>query len=86
MRGQALPLRETAHVQWMRCSPAHTPPRHPCPPSFARSGIRHGVDMERLLDASEFICRALGRRNNSRAAEALLKKRQARREAAPAAA
>ncbi|EFN59176.1 hypothetical protein CHLNCDRAFT_138066 [Chlorella variabilis] len=49
-------------------------------------GIRHGVDMERLLDASEFICRALGRRNNSRAAEALLKKRQARREAAPAAA
>jgi hypothetical protein len=32
--------------------------------------------MDRLLDASDFICKALGRKNNSRAAEALLKKRQ----------
>ncbi|KAI3433464.1 hypothetical protein D9Q98_003277 [Chlorella vulgaris] len=39
-------------------------------------GIRHGVDMDRLLDASHFICQALGKRNNSRAADALLKKRQ----------
>jgi hypothetical protein len=32
--------------------------------------------MDRLLDASHFICQALGKRNNSRAADALLKKRQ----------
>lgn len=40
-------------------------------------GIQHGVDMGRLLDASEFICKALGKRNGSRAAEALLRKRAA---------
>jgi hydroxymethylglutaryl-CoA lyase len=39
-------------------------------------GIRHGIDMDKLLDASEFITKALGRMTNgSRAAEALLKKR-----------
>lgn len=42
--------------------------------------------MDRLLNASDFICQALGRRNNSRAAEALLKKRAvAQRKAAEAA-
>lgn len=40
-------------------------------------GIRHGVDMGRLLDASDFICSFLGHRNNSRAAEALLATRGA---------
>jgi hypothetical protein len=44
------------------------------------------VDLDRLLDASRFICEALGRRNNSRAAEALLKKRAALQEAAATAA
>ncbi|KAI7844544.1 hypothetical protein COHA_001902 [Chlorella ohadii] len=49
-------------------------------------GVQHGVDMDRLLDASDFISQALGRRNNSRAAEALLKKRAAaQRKAAEAA-
>lgn len=40
-------------------------------------GIQHGIDMDRLLDASDFICKALGKRNGSRAAEALLRKRAA---------
>lgn len=58
-----------------------------CPPTcLSCSGVQHGVDMDRLLDASDFICQALGRRNNSRAAEALLKKRAtAQRKAAEAA-
>lgn len=47
-------------------------------------GIRHGVDMARLLDASEYISGHLGRSNGSRAATALLKRRQAQREAAAA--
>lgn len=39
-------------------------------------GIKTGIDMEKLLDASAFITGVLGgRKNNSRAAEALLKKR-----------
>jgi hypothetical protein len=42
--------------------------------------------MERLLDASQFICGALGKKNNSRAAEALLKKRASRQGAAAGAA
>ncbi|PSC73867.1 Hydroxymethylglutaryl-mitochondrial isoform B [Micractinium conductrix] len=49
-------------------------------------GIQHGVDMSRLLDASAFICDALGRPNGSRAAEALLQKRAAAAKAAAAAA
>ena len=40
-------------------------------------GIKTGIDMEKLLDASAFITGVLGRKNNSRAAEALLKKREA---------
>eukprot|EP00803_Ostreobium_quekettii_P000630 evm.model.scf_2393.3 EVM.evm.TU.scf_2393.3 scf_2393:20220-24232(-) len=40
-------------------------------------GVEHGVDMEKLLDAGEFICSALGRENASRAARALLSKRKA---------
>ena len=58
------------------------------PPSLPslRSGIQHGVDMSRLLDASAFICDALGRPNGSRAAEALLQKRAAAAKAAAAAA
>lgn len=35
-------------------------------------GIHHGLDMEKLLGASDFISRALGRENSSRAARALL--------------
>ena len=35
-------------------------------------GIKHGVDMEKLLDVSQFISDALGRPNSSRAAKALL--------------
>lgn len=35
-------------------------------------GIKHGVDMDKLLDVSERISVALGRPNNSRAAKALL--------------
>lgn len=33
-------------------------------------GISHGVDLEALLDASEFICGAIGRDNQSRVARA----------------
>lgn len=39
-------------------------------------GIHHGVDMNKLLDANEFILKALGRPNSSRAAKALLAARQ----------
>ena len=39
-------------------------------------GISHGVDMEKLLDASAFISAALGRRPHSRVARALLARRQ----------
>jgi hydroxymethylglutaryl-CoA lyase len=39
-------------------------------------GILHGVDQDRLLDAGQFICQALGRPNISRAAQALLAGRQ----------
>ncbi len=35
-------------------------------------GIKHGVDMDKLLDVSEHISVALGRPNSSRAAKALL--------------
>lgn len=41
-------------------------------------GIAHGVDMDRLLDCSDFICGALGRANASRVASALLRRRAAR--------
>ncbi len=40
-------------------------------------GIHHGVDLEKLVDASAFISQALGRRPNSRVAEAMLRKREA---------
>ena len=65
------------------CAADHLPiilPSHVC-----CSGIATGVDMGRLLDASDFICKALGKRNNSRAAEALLAKRNAAETAATAA-
>ncbi len=39
-------------------------------------GIRHGIDLDLLLDASDFISRALGKQNNSRAATALLKMKE----------
>jgi hydroxymethylglutaryl-CoA lyase len=48
-------------------------------------GISHGVDMEALLDASQFISDALGRPNASKAARALLAARAAAREGAAAA-
>lgn len=38
-------------------------------------GIETGVDLDRLIDAGEFICRFLGRPSNSKAARALLAKR-----------
>ena len=38
-------------------------------------GIEHGVDMDRLLDASQFISLALGREPHSRVARALLARR-----------
>ena len=38
-------------------------------------GIAHGVDMDRLLDASQYISLALGREPHSRVARALLAKR-----------
>ena len=40
-------------------------------------GIATGVDMDRLLDAAQFICDALGRPTASRAGRALLAKRAA---------
>ena len=40
-------------------------------------GVETGVDMEALLDATEFVTARLGLQNNSRAAAALLKRRQA---------
>lgn len=39
-------------------------------------GVQHGVDMDKLLDASAFICAAIGRPNSSRVASALLAARQ----------
>lgn len=39
-------------------------------------GIHHGVNMDKLLDANEFILGALGRSNSSRAAKALLAARK----------
>lgn len=40
-------------------------------------GIATGVDLDRLVDAGEFICAALGRPTNSRVGRALLAKRTA---------
>jgi hydroxymethylglutaryl-CoA lyase len=34
-------------------------------------GIQHGVDLHKLLDASDYICTALGRENQSHVAKAL---------------
>lgn len=39
-------------------------------------GIRHGIDMDRLLDASAFISDALGKGNNSKVANAMLAQRK----------
>lgn len=39
-------------------------------------GIQHGINMDKLLDANEYILKALGRSNSSRAARALLAKRK----------
>ncbi len=40
-------------------------------------GIETGVDLEQLIDAGDFICKALGRPTLSRAARAIASKRQA---------
>ena len=40
-------------------------------------GIATGIDLDRLVDAGEFICAALGRLTNSKVARALLAKRAA---------
>lgn len=50
---------------------------------FEGLGIRHGISMDKLLDASDFICSFLKRRNQSRVATALL---AARKKASAAAA
>lgn len=47
-------------------------------------GIRTGVNLDQLLDASAYVCAALGRANSSRAATALLKRREAAAQAAAA--
>jgi hydroxymethylglutaryl-CoA lyase len=39
-------------------------------------GIHSGIDLDRLIDAGDFISRAIGRNNQSRAANALLNRRQ----------
>jgi hydroxymethylglutaryl-CoA lyase len=38
-------------------------------------GIETGVDLEKLVDAGRFICLALGKESNSKAAKAILAKR-----------
>jgi hydroxymethylglutaryl-CoA lyase len=38
-------------------------------------GIATGIDLDRLIDAGEFICAALGRPTNSRVGRAMLAKR-----------
>lgn len=43
---------------------------------FEGLGIRHGISMDKLLDASDFICSFLKRRNQSRVATALLAARK----------
>jgi hydroxymethylglutaryl-CoA lyase len=40
-------------------------------------GSETGVDLERLIDAGEFICAALGQSTNSRVGRAMLAKRRA---------
>lgn len=40
-------------------------------------GIHHGVDMSKVLDASQYISQALGRPSVSKAAQALMAKRAA---------
>ena len=39
-------------------------------------GLKHGIDMDKLLAASQFITQALGKSNSSRAATAMLAARQ----------
>jgi hydroxymethylglutaryl-CoA lyase len=41
-------------------------------------GVRTGIDLDALVDAGDWICRALGRRNASRTATALLARRTAK--------
>lgn len=38
-------------------------------------GVAHGIDMDKLLDASQFISQALNRQPHSRVARAMLAKR-----------
>ena len=40
-------------------------------------GVETGIDMDRLVDAGDFICRQLGKPTNSRVARALAARRQA---------
>ena len=39
-------------------------------------GVQHGVDLERLVDVSAFICRALGQEPSARVSRAMLAARQ----------
>lgn len=39
-------------------------------------GIQHGVDLQKLIEASDYICTALGRDNHSHVAKAMACKRQ----------
>ena len=40
-------------------------------------GIEHGIDLDALVDAGDFICQVLGRSNGSKVAQAILNKREA---------
>ena len=39
-------------------------------------GIKHGVDMDKLLEAGSFICSLLGKQSASNAGQALLARQQ----------
>jgi hydroxymethylglutaryl-CoA lyase len=45
-------------------------------------GVPHGVDLDLLLDASDFICKELGRESASRVARAMRGARESRKVAA----
>ena len=95
-RGLPAPLPVALRPPLLRAVPLPHPapaPAHPPPPKklFHREtedlvylldglGIAHGVDMQRLLDASSYISAALGRPVGSRAGAALLARRAAAEE------
>jgi hydroxymethylglutaryl-CoA lyase len=45
-------------------------------------GIHHGVDLEKLVDASSFICEALGQETNAHVSRAMLAARKRHAQAA----